>query len=246
MQDHRGTAFRTVYYSSECDHWWPMAVLFKHLWLQPPMMDHENAQHFQQQVVWNTGLLGALITSIMRQITLEARKRKTAGTLDPVFVPGEMLVFVGFALNRLKVSFQFLVTALLSWNEFLVRYDLQESGLTPDMVSVRLANDSTGPTFDYGHVVRHPRYRGQSSVAWRLPGDRLDLQTEGDQAKDEIMYILLTRATKDCTLCLHTEPLGHPDSQRSIESIMPGEVEGPHRSWQSLRHHERLLNTTAK
>jgi hypothetical protein len=159
--------------------------------------------HFMNQVVWNTGLFSALITSILRDLVMEVRLRREAGVASgPVFVPGEMLVFVGFALNRLKVPCQFLVNKALSDQSLLRLYGLEGTGLTPDMVSVRLANDSTGPTFKYGHIVRHPRYKDIHQTVW----DGSDLQTRGDQSKDEIMYIMLTRASRSCTLWLHNEP----------------------------------------
>jgi hypothetical protein len=189
--------------------------------------------------VWNTGLFGAPITSILRQIVLEASTRKTAGTLDPAFVPSDMLVFVGFALNRTKVSFQFRVAALLSWKEFLVRYDLQESGLTPDMVSARLANDSAGPTFAYGHVVRHPRYRDLSQTVWH----HNDLQMSGDQAREQIQYIMLTRPVKDCTLWVHTEPLGWPGEQKVL-TYEDCDDEGTRT--RDLMQHEKLVTLTAQ
>ncbi len=134
-----------------------------------------------------------------------------AGPMAPptLYLPfGEMLVFVGFGLNRLKVPFQFLIHAALSWEPLLQRFHLHGTGLTPDMVSVRLANDATGPTFTHGHFVRHPRYT-DSSGYWLVA----ELQTRGEEAKDDIMYIMLTRAVKGCTLWLPTEPLGYPGSQ---------------------------------
>ena len=67
------------------------------------------------------------------------------------------------------------------------------------MVSVRLASDATGPTFTHAHFVRHPRYKGNSGY-WLAA----DLQTRGEHTKDDIMYIMLTRAVKGCTLWLHT------------------------------------------
>ena len=140
-------------------------------------------------------MLSALITSILRQLVMEALFRRVDGATDPVFAPGEMLVLVGFALNRLKVPFQFLSHAALSWEPLRQRFHLLGTGLTPGMVSVQLANDAAGPTFTHGHFVRHPRYKGSSGY-WLV----VDLQTRGKQAKDDIMYIMLTRAVKGCTL----------------------------------------------
>ena len=213
MPSHSGTDFRTVYYSSECTEWFSMQGLFLHLGIgNVSIPDEQQRQHFLKQVVWNHGLFSALITCILRQLVMEARLRRDAGTVDPVFVHGEMLVFVGFALNRLKVPFQFLINEALSWEPLLQEIGLDRSGLTTDMVSVRLANDSTGPTFAYGHVVRHPRYRDLSQTVWQ-PND---LQMNGDQAKDQIQYIMLTRPVKDCTLWVHTEPLGWPGEQKVL------------------------------
>lgn len=98
------------------------------------------------------------------------------------------------------------------------------------MVSVRLANDATGPTFTHAHFVRHPRYKGSSGY-WLAA----DLQTRGEQTKDEIMYIMLTRAVKGCTLWLHTEPLGYPGAQLTDDHADD-----------ELSQHEKLVALTAK
>ena len=73
------------------------------------------------------------------------------------------------------------------------------------MVSVRLANDNTGPNFVYGHVVRHPRYKDVGATRWT---DLHDLQTEGDQVNENLQHIQLTRASRDLTFWVHAEPLG--------------------------------------
>ena len=103
-------------------------------------------------------------------------------------------------MQRLKAPFEFLLNATLAWKPLLQNLGLAESGLEPDNVCVRTVNNSTGPTFLYGHVVRHPRYRDRSSTTWRT---WLDLQTEGAQAEDETQYILLARASQDCALWVH-------------------------------------------
>jgi len=196
--------------------------------------------------VWNDGLFAALITCILRQLVMEARFRREAGAHDPVFAPGEMLVFAGFALNRLKIPFQFLLNEVLCWEPALRRFGLQGSGLTPDMVSVRLANDSTGPTFIYGHVVRHPRYKDDVRNDWAPH----DLQTGGDQAKDNIQYIMLTRSVKDCTLWLHSEPLGWPGNQLLLDKrahcAAGSEPDPDHNLRENLKLHEKLVTLTAQ
>jgi hypothetical protein len=148
-----------------------------------------------------------------------------------------MLVFVGFALNRLKVPFQFLINEALKWEPLLETFGLSGSGLTNDMVSVRLANDSTGPTFVYGHVVRHPRYVDTSNTVWA----KNDLQTGGDQAKDQIQYIMLTRAVKDCTLWVHTEPLGWPGERK----VLPDDNLEMDDRKENLVQFEQLFDLTA-
>jgi hypothetical protein len=133
----------------------------------------EQHQHLLQQVAWNCGLCSALITNMLRQLVLDAHFRKADGATDPVFAPGEMLVFVGFALNRHKVPFQLLIHAALSWEPLLQRFHLHGTGLTPDMVSVRLANDAAGPTFTHGNCVRCPRYkRAALVIGWLLTSRR--------------------------------------------------------------------------
>jgi hypothetical protein len=201
--------------------------------------DEQQRQHFLKQVVWNHGLFSALITCILRQLVMERKLRRDAGTDDPVFVPGDTLVFVGFGLNRLKIPFEFLINETLSWGTLLQDLELDRSGLTTDMVSVRLANDSTGPTFAYGHVVRHPRYRDLSQSAWQPH----DLQMNGDQAKDQIQYIMLTRPVKDCTLWLHTEPLGWPGEQKVLTY---GDCDEDHTHQRELMQYEKLVTLTAQ
>jgi hypothetical protein len=63
-----------------------------------------------------------------------------------------------------------------------------------------------------------------------------DLQTRGEQTKDDIMYIMLTRAVKGCTLWLHTEPLGYPGAQLTDD----------HADDDELSQHEKLVALTAK
>jgi hypothetical protein len=236
MPDHPATDFRTVYYSSPCEDWWSMHGVVNHFRIKLPRhYDRTSSVHVLRQVVWNHGLFSALITCILRQLVIEVRLRRDTGLQDPVLNPGEMLVFVGFALNRLKVPFQFLINQTLSWKALLDRFELTGSGLTPDMVSVRLANDSTGPTFLYGHVVRHPRYRDTSKSHWEMS----DLQTGGDQTKDQIQYIMLTRAVKDCTLWVHTEPLGWPGERRMFTDDLV-DREG------HLQQHEKLIEVTGE
>ncbi len=57
------------------------------------------------------------------------------------------MVYFRFALNRLKVSFQFRVNATLSWPPLLELFGIQGSSLRPDMVNVRLASDNNVLTF---------------------------------------------------------------------------------------------------
>ena len=73
--------------------------------------------------------------------------------------------------------------------------------------------------------MRHPRYKGSSGY-WLVA----DLQTRGEQTKDDIMYIMLTRAVKGCTLWLHTEPLGYHGAQLTDD----------HADDDELSQHEKL------
>ena len=95
-----------------------MRELLKHMDIVVHNLGHQQ-EHFMTQVVWNTGLFSALITGILRDLVMEVKLRKAVGMQKPVFQPGEMLVFVGFALNRLKVPCQFLVNQALSWEPLL-------------------------------------------------------------------------------------------------------------------------------
>jgi hypothetical protein len=63
----------------------------------------------------------------------------------------------------------------------------------------------------------------------------MTLQTRCERAKDEIMYIMLTRAVKGCALWLHTEPLGYPGAQLTDD----------HADDDELSQHEKLVALTA-
>ena len=96
MPGHKGTYFRSVYYSSDWAEWWTMQDLLQHMYVDLyPTSGPVDEQ--LQHVAWNCGLFSALITSILRQLVMEAHFRRADGATDPVFAPGEMLVFVGFA-----------------------------------------------------------------------------------------------------------------------------------------------------
>ena len=234
MPRHHGTAFRVVYYHSGCAAWWPLRDMLEHLSLQTRFnAANPDQQHFLHQVVWNSNMFTALSQAIVRQILLEIMSRREKGLEDPVLKAGEQLVFVGFTLARLKSTFQLLINGLLSWEVLQNHFGLEGSGLEPGMVSVRLANDSTGPNFLYGHVVRHPRYKDAGATRWT---DLHDLQTEGEQVNENLQYIQLTRASKDLTFWVHAEPLGSARRPKELDIDRQ-----PPKLQHSLSRHQQLI-----
>jgi hypothetical protein len=77
---HPGTDFFALYYSSGCGEWWSMRELLTHMGIVVHNLGHQQ-DHFMTQVVWNTGLFSALITGILRDLVMEVKHRKAAGTL---------------------------------------------------------------------------------------------------------------------------------------------------------------------
>ena len=231
MPSHRGTAFRVAYYDSRCGAWWSLDGLMKHLRTNVELRAPQ--PHILRQVVWNSDVFTALSL-----IVLEVQQRRRAGLPEPVLTSGEPLVFVGFTLARLKAPFQLVLNGLLSWEPLLETFGIQGSGLEPGMVSVRLANDSTGPTFDYCHVVRHPRYRDTSAARWT---NLEDLQMTGGQASENLQYIQLTRDSKDLTLWVHAEPLGSPGRPKAVDL----ESQAP-KVKKNLLEHQRLIDLSRK
>ena len=65
----------------------------------------------------------------------------------------------------------------------------------------------------------------------------------GDPAKDQIQYIMLTRPVKDCTLWVHTEPLGWPGEQKLLtyEDCDDGQTHT-----RELMQHAKLVTLTAQ
>ena len=99
-----------------------------------------------RQVVWNNQLFTWLLVAVMRNICCEVERRKRASTSGPLFEEGEQVVLVAFALRRLKDPFELLVSSALADSHFLDIFGLQARDLAPGIVSVRTANDMTGPT----------------------------------------------------------------------------------------------------
>ena len=121
---------------------------------------------------------------------MEAVERKQQGRV-PLFGKQELLIFVGMSLSRLLRSFELFIRELLSWARIIKHFDLED--VTEALVSCRQPNDSTGPTFKYGYVVRHPRYRRPSAVNFEIA----ETQITGAQTETNAQYIQLTRATHE-------------------------------------------------
>ena len=108
MEGHLGTGFRTMNYTSARQEWWTIECMMNYLRIREhdQVLQSADEEEALLQVVWNNGLCIALLMTILRQLVMEVHERKTAGTNNPIFTPGESLVFVGFAIIRLKVPFQ--------------------------------------------------------------------------------------------------------------------------------------------
>ena len=240
---HRGTAFRHVFYNAEADGWWNLQDAFSHFNLKTAATI---PAYVGKQVVWHRGLFEVLAASVFQQLLVEATMRREVGLEDPVFVAEEPVVFVGFALRRLFFPFRQLMVELLTYGPLLQRLGLETAGIGVHTVSCRLGNDSTGPTFLYGHVVRHPRYRERSQVTYRAeaPKDVANMQL-GDQADESLLYIQLSRASRDTAMWMHTFPFGTPGEPRTpgLPSTTPPSLNAhrkhvhtvaPHFDWQRI------------
>ena len=98
--------------------------------------------------------------AILRQLVMESQERGATGENYPILKTGDLLLYFVFALNRFKTPFRGLINVTCVGSPIIEHFGLQESGLQPNMVSAQLANNITGPTFDYGHVVCHPLLQG--------------------------------------------------------------------------------------
>ena len=108
------------------------------------------------------------------------------------------------SMARLLRPFEAFMRELLSWKDIRDAFDLE--GVTEAHVSCRQPNDSTGPTFKYGYVVRHPRYRRKSTFTMTPE----ESQIAGVQHDTCAQYIQLTRATHETVVYLHEFPCGTP------------------------------------
>jgi hypothetical protein len=197
----RTTFIRHVFYRAEATSWWNfegMGGTSSELWCK-------NA------VLWQSGLFISLATRILQQLAAEVAERKQQGRV-PLFGKQELLIFVGMSLSRLLRSFELFIRELLSWARILKHLDLED--VTEALVSCRQPNDSTGPTFKYGYVVRHPRYRRRSAVNFEIA----ETQITGVQTDTNAQYIQLTRATHETVVYMHDLPCGTPQ----IRAAFPG------------------------
>ena len=79
-------------------------------------------------------------------------------------------------------------------------------GVTTAQVSCKQPNDTTGHTFKYGYMVRHPWYTRRS--AWVMSAQ--ESQITGVQNDTCCQYIQLMRATHEMVVYLHDFPCGTP------------------------------------
>jgi hypothetical protein len=143
------------------------------------------ASHIATAVVWAPRLFAALLVQVARGLRFEElRSHDRCEDLDA----DTPLIFVGFGLQRLHGPFQLLVESALTWPPFREAFDLRRAG--PGNVGVRMASDTTGPTFRHGHVVTHRRY-----VTSARPDGFLGLQ--GDR---NLLYVQMTRCTDSVTV----------------------------------------------
>ena len=70
------------------------------------------------------------------------------------------MIIAGFALKRLAGPFLVFPREFLS--KPLVRKKLRLSHLGAAQVAVRLPNDTMGPTYVFGYIIRHRRYKGRA------------------------------------------------------------------------------------
>ena len=155
-----------------------------------------------------------MATRILQQLAGEVQERKTQRSDPdaPLFGEHEVLIFVGMALCRLLKPFELFIHELLSWDR--IRNAMDFEGVTAAQVSCRQPNDTTGPTFKYGYIVRHPRSRRRSS--WVMSAQ--ESQITGVQTDTCCQYIQLMRATHETVVYLHDFPCGTPRGQMNLKS----------------------------
>jgi hypothetical protein len=196
------THIRHVFYKASCKTWWNFSGLNKG---QPD--PHE--QFIQHAVVWHPGLFITLATRIVQQLSAETTTRRR-NNRRPLFGAGELLIFVGMSLGRLLRPFELFMREVLNYADLRQHVDLE--GVTESLVSCRQPNDTTGPTFKYAYVVRHPRYRRSSSTTFTVE----ESQATGVQVNTCSLYTQLTRATHETVVFLHDFPCGTPTSPMEL------------------------------
>lgn len=153
------------------------------------------ASHIATAVVWAPRLFAALLVQVARGLRFEELKSFENGEELMADTP---VIFVGFALQRLHGPFQLLVEAALAWPPFREAFGLRMTGA--GNVGVRMASDTTGPTYRHGHVVTHRRY-----VTRERPDGFLGLQ--GDR---NLLYVQMTRCTDSVTVWLEDGSVSGP------------------------------------
>lgn len=141
-------------------------------------------------------MFAALTSAILEEVAAEARARFIGGKPQPVFEPGDSLVYVGFALARTHAMFLAFFAEVIAWEPVLQAFGLEGTGFELSMVGIRTANDFTGPTFLYAHVIRHPKYKDAVGQQWQP-----HMLYGGFQSDGPTLYVQLTRGSKSCRFC---------------------------------------------
>ena len=149
--------------------------------------------HLHASVVWNSGLFAALGARIIRQLHHEAQRLPGNARVS------DAIILVGFALSRLLKPFARYLSELLNWEPVKTAV----APLTFANVTVRVANDCTGPTFKFVCYVRHCRYVGQSD------------QHMGIQSDEKLEYVMYTRAQEELVVFLQ-DTHGTPENVKQI------------------------------
>jgi len=142
----RATNIHHVFYKASAESWWNRQAVLERMGA-PKRIVEELPCQVKSQVQWQGQLFAALLGAVLDQLAQERFDRMAGGRPDPVFGEGEKLVFIGLALHRLADVLAVLFAAALQWEPLLQAWSLDQSGLRPEHVSVRVGNDSAGPTF---------------------------------------------------------------------------------------------------
>ena len=92
--------------------------------------------------------------------------------------------------------------------------------LGADNVAVRVPNDTTGPTYVYGYMVRHRRYKGRNTGKPDVEVDAEEDQYLGAQGQFNTVYLQPTRAIEELCVVMYDAPFGSPPSCWSAQEVM--------------------------